>query len=357
MSAENKFQIDLACLSDSGLKTLATKHNIKWNKGDTRSHVVQLLRESGVGRPSLPSAQDAGEAQSKEDSSPIKNCESNDLTSILAAVTELQQQVRIMSKVLKELGTSLPEHVSEQTANAIGAIADACDVNKRGIDTIADLAREVGEVRREQLEQTSRISDLTGTVQIQNQNLLTVQPQLPAIGMTEPSIDANKAPARARDSHPTGRPLTYASATVRGPLVPRSSTAASRMLKESPDPYKYHLIAEKQTEKKRQSATTHVPCKDNVKCAPRIKRAKFFTANFELDCTAADIIEFCRGKDVVATGCYVYPSKMRYGTLCAILTVDHKHSDTVMSDGFWPEGIYIRPFIYSEDQTTTSKSS
>ena len=94
-----------------------------------------------------------------------------------------------------------------------------------------------------------------------------------------------------------------------------NSNSASRMPKSNP--YRYSMITHHRRTVQNRPPAPGKP--EHVQSAERIARSSFFIGNLSLDCTAEDLVEYCKTKDVTVTRCHVFPleTKIRYIVLQA----------------------------------------
>ena len=154
-------------------------------------------------------------------------------------------------------------------------------------------------------------------------------------------------PLRALDLAPDAREYgsNTSSASMSGGNL---YTARARPKDRTPSPYAWSLVTHKRQQARLKSSTDQQTTRSSTGLAgaPKIKQKTFFLSNISLDSTSADVAAFCEEKEVTLTSCYMFPSKIFYGTLCAKIAVDVKHGDQVLSDGFWPTDMRIRPWRY-----------
>ena len=116
------------------------------------------------------------------------------------------------------------------------------------------------------------------------------------------------------------------------------------------NPYRYSMITHHRRTVQNRPPAPGKP--EHVQSAERIARSSFFLGNLSLDCTAEDLVEYCKTKGVTVTRCHVFPSKRKFGTLCSKLVVISNHASIVSSEGFWREGVFIREWIYPASETS-----
>lgn len=81
------------------------------------------------------------------------------------------------------------------------------------------------------------------------------------------------------------------------------------------------------------------------------KRVEIFVGNLDLETTASTIVHHCTANGITPTTCKVFPSKKRFGTAVAWMTVwdDEATLTAITDEEFWPEEIYARRWIRDED--------
>ena len=68
----------------------------------------------------------------------------------------------------------------------------------------------------------------------------------------------------------------------------------------------------------------------------------FHLSGIDLDCTADDVLTYCREKGVLATACYLLPRRVRHSTQIAKLFAS---SADVQKPEFWPDFVSCRPWL------------
>ena len=320
----NPFNIDLAILSDSGLKTLAGKHGIKWEKGVARGHVVQQLRDSGIGRV----------VSRTEEDTPCES-EKAGIESLRSTVEGLQDVVRCLSEELKSLG--------EFARSAIPAeIASMNLVN-------SNLARAVDDLGVVQQQEVEKLSNTIRTIrhlpQPEQRSLQERERRAnPAAVCEQETRTMPRSITNETERASTIQPQTYASA-----LTERtSSRPLDRMERKPPRARPASADEWSYARDKRQRAQE----RENDKKPPRtlvgatpIECIDLFIGNLDLESTAQDIISHCKIKNVTATWCRIFPSRKRFGTACAKLTIAAIHGSEVLSENFWPGEIQARKWV------------
>ena len=77
-------------------------------------------------------------------------------------------------------------------------------------------------------------------------------------------------------------------------------------------------------------------------CSKSARRSMFHLSGIDLDCTADDVLTYCREKGVLATACYLLPRRVRHSTLIAKLFAS---SADVQKPEFWPAFVSCRPWL------------
>ena len=90
--------------------------------------------------------------------------------------------------------------------------------------------------------------------------------------------------------------------------------------------------------------------------AQRVEVKTFHVAGISLDCSAADVISYCRRKKVLATACNLLRSRI-WDTQSAKLYVALSHADLVASSDFWPEFVRCRPWERKPPKSAGALSS
>ena len=90
--------------------------------------------------------------------------------------------------------------------------------------------------------------------------------------------------------------------------------------------------------------------------AQRVEVKTFHVAGISLDCSAADVISYCRRKKVLATACNLLHSRI-WGTQSAKLYVPLSHEDLVASSGFWQGFVRCRPWERKPPKSAGALSS
>ena len=68
----------------------------------------------------------------------------------------------------------------------------------------------------------------------------------------------------------------------------------------------------------------------------------YHLSGIDLDCTADDVLTYCREKGVLATACYLLPRRVRHSTQIAKLFAS---SADVQKPEFWPDFVSCRPWL------------
>lgn len=94
-------QVDLAVLSDTGVRNLASKHGVKIGKTESRPSIIQKLRDQKIGKPARPQVAEVGDAST---SPPL----GENLASLVAAVKSLQETVVNLTRELEAVKKGPP---------------------------------------------------------------------------------------------------------------------------------------------------------------------------------------------------------------------------------------------------------
>ena len=77
--------------------------------------------------------------------------------------------------------------------------------------------------------------------------------------------------------------------------------------------------------------------------AKRVQTTAFHLRGISMDCSADDILAFCRKRNVTTTGCFMLRTRI-WGTQSAKLFVAKEKADLIARPDFWPELICCRPW-------------
>lgn len=81
-----------------------------------------------------------------------------------------------------------------------------------------------------------------------------------------------------------------------------------------------------------------------LKGAEKTSIRPYHLSGISLDCTAEDVISFCRNRRVVATGCFILRPRVRHATLSAKIFMDSSTEEQFLNQNFWPSFINCRPW-------------
>ena len=283
-------KVDLAILTNDGLKKIASARGIDWSKGVSRVEIIGKLREAGYDK----------YADDSQQGTNVVSVESELRASIKAlqdTVSELREQLLAITTTVK----SCPEQIFqfENVRKDISAIREAFSK--------ADIAPGENAVR--------------------------------ALSGSDESVATTGLPLPSASTSPVS---TYAETAARA--------AAKKASAQHPrDPYSWSLVTHKRHSAKLNALSSKSPelvSERGLESATRIKRSEFFLGGIGLDSTAADVKNYCYDRSVSLTSVRLFPSKKFYGTLCARFAVDSAHKDDVCTDDFWPTGITVRPWVY-----------
>jgi len=84
------------------------------------------------------------------------------------------------------------------------------------------------------------------------------------------------------------------------------------------------------------------PRANRLRGAEKTKIEPFHLSGIHLECRADDVIEYCRTKGVLATGCFLLRPRVRHATLTAKIFIDSAAREKFMDSDFWPDCIKCR---------------
>jgi len=76
--------------------------------------------------------------------------------------------------------------------------------------------------------------------------------------------------------------------------------------------------------------------------AEKVKIKPFHLSGISLECCPEDVLNYCRGKGVLATGCFLLRPRIRHANLTAKIFLDSAASEKVLDGRFWPACITCR---------------
>ena len=82
-----------------------------------------------------------------------------------------------------------------------------------------------------------------------------------------------------------------------------------------------------------------------------MKQAVFYVGNIDLECTADVLVDHCVKGGVKVATCRIFPSRKAFGTASARISIDEKCTEKLLSDGFFPEVIRVRPWVFEAQST------
>ena len=77
----------------------------------------------------------------------------------------------------------------------------------------------------------------------------------------------------------------------------------------------------------------------------------FHLSGISVDCSAEDVVGYCRGKGIAVTGCFFLPAKVWHGTSTAKLFAVSSAKEQLLLRSFWPEYVVCRPWESSPPAT------
>ena len=87
-----------------------------------------------------------------------------------------------------------------------------------------------------------------------------------------------------------------------------------------------------------------------LSCSTQVARAVFYLGGVSPERTDHDITDYCVKCRVRVSNCRILSSR-RFGTVAARLSVAKTDAEStgLLSEGFWPEHIYVRKWVFPED--------
>ena len=207
--------------------------------------------------------------------------------------------------------------------------------------TAADVSLSPGEGKVGEHEKASAIA-----VDQRQGDVVTVQPPiLPAVSMCVPDDTGEVGSA-------TGSPRARAERVKYADRIKIPYSGEESCNEDKDDGF---ITVERRNKKKHsrwqskpsmpqhtQSTTSQRKNKpQTLKGAERVRTQKFHLAGISPECSPSDVIEYCRKRNVVITGCYFIHTRV-WGTQSAKLFVDEMSGGLVLSDNFWPSLVKCR---------------
>ena len=178
-----------------------------------------------------------------------------------------------------------------------------------------------------------------------------------------PGVSSSLSPSPSSPSSPIPAVATTKSdrsvSTLEGVLSAPGTAAAENEISRSDEPEDASpwIAAESRKQARKKQQRKNVSYRQAVSSnldqhRPRLSRGLrgaqkapvevFHLSGIDLDCTADDVLTYCREKGVLATACYLLPRRVRHSTLIAKLFAS---SADVQKPEFWPAFVSCRPWL------------
>ena len=329
----NRFegQVDLAILSDDGLRKIAEKASISVPSGTDgfRPALIEALRAAGLDKHFLPPRESEPETTGPEERLALQK----EVSRLAEQVSEIVQKLESLSR---------PCSCPPLLENVKSLEHDVMKLQESNEKFCSELREEIKTVANARPHDTGIGRD-THEVQVRHVPVL-----LPSEGHAPGenhlrTTYANTANAARANHAPSGSNTMYRRLHAqRSEVVPSPSRTDA-----------WNLVVNKRTQR---SERPNTASSANVKCAKRIERSVHFVAQLDLDCTAEDVAKYCQAQDVVVTGCRVFPSRRNFGTACTRLVIAKENKDKINAAEFWPEGVTVRDWVFQSDTGSSANS-
>ena len=291
--------IDFGILDSEGLESLAKANNVKW-AGLSRVQLVGALRGK------LQPLDDQIDTHRVTKQAGGCECTSTDATALTKMMVDLMETVRnLVAEVSNLRKISLEKEKGKDAA-------------------IAELREELRALTQhhQPIDVSNRALD-----SLQDEYSYRAATNIPATGVPVPA----SAPTGLESAAPGE---TYASRTL---SAPRTSNASRTTDKPVSTKYDWSIV--------REAANRHRKPAD-LRGGKKIARRVVFVGGININCSADDLVAYCRKKNVEVTGCRLIPSRTVYGTLYAHLTVAEHDEINVLKNEFWPEHVTAREWKF-----------
>ena len=334
--------LDLAKLTVDELRKLGADMELSVGNCRKRSDLVDAIRASLPNMSSSSSYAASKEYLTCEGDNICKCCKIHHTACSSNGINAANGPV--MSELLS---------IMQKLSSDLAAITDSLVDNRSLQNEVVKLREEISEIRTRTVIKP-RAHSRSGTLVADTYaSTVTQIPRTTVLSARMPSVPAPD-PARNQTSpiavHVTSPEHTSESSAHPSPEnteeMRHSTVPPHAIVEQSQSDESWTLV-----NNRRKRGPAHKPS-DGLKGTAPMKRAVFYVGNIDLECTADVLVDHCVKGGVKVATCRIFPSRKAFGTASARISIDEKCTEKLLSDGFFPEVIRVRPWVFEAQSTT-----